>query len=65
LLIGMMAVRTSSVTACSETARLTPSSSPQRAISGTTPEVERVIRRLEMAMPSPSIIRRTALATLS
>src|SRR3546814_8719953 len=41
LLMGTISSRTSLVTACSETARLTPISSPARAIIGTTPEVER------------------------
>ena len=38
-LSGTISSRTSLVTACSETARLTPISSPARAIIGTTPEV--------------------------
>ena len=36
-------------------ARRQPISAPTRAISGTTPEVERVMRRRESAMPSPSM----------
>ena len=65
LLSGTSSSRRSSVTACRLTARLTPSSRPQRSIIGTTPDVDRVIRRLEMAMPSPSMITASALATLS
>ena len=33
---------------------MTPISAPARAIFGTTPEVDSVMRRLEMASPSPS-----------
>ncbi len=33
---------------------MVPASSPQRGISGTTPEVDSVMRRLEMDSPSPS-----------
>ncbi len=54
-LIGTISSRTSLVTAWSETARLTPISAPARAIIGTTPEVERVMRRFDKASPSPSI----------
>ena len=39
LLIGTISFRNSSSTACNETARFTPSSTPQRSISGTTPAV--------------------------
>ena len=60
-----MRSRNSSVTACSEIASMTPSSSPQRSIIGTTPAVDSVMRRREMAMPSWSITIFSALATLS
>src|SRR3546814_18832799 len=63
LLIGMMWSRTSSVVACSDTARFTSSSRPQRAISGTTPEVDRVILRLETDRPSWSMAMPMAVAT--
>jgi hypothetical protein len=43
------------VVAWNETASMQPISSAQRAISGTTPDVDSVIRRREIAMPSPSI----------
>ena len=43
--------RNSSVTACSEIASIEPISAPARAISGTTPEVDSVMRRLEMLNP--------------
>ena len=65
LLIGTSTSRSSSVTACSDTASLTPSSSPTRLIIGTMPAVDSVMRRLEMPMPSSSIMMRSALATLS
>jgi len=42
-----------------------PISAPARAISGTTPEVESVIRRLEMAIPSPSAAIKSASRTAS
>ena len=42
-----------------------PISAPARAIFGTTPEVESVMRRLEMAMPSPSATSRSASRTAS
>jgi hypothetical protein len=35
---------------------MTPISSPARAMFGTTPDVDNVIRRLEMLRPSPSAI---------
>jgi hypothetical protein len=38
----------------SDIASIEPISAPARAISGTTPEVDSVIRRLEMLNPSPS-----------
>ena len=60
-----MRSRSSSVTAWSEIARLTPSSAPQRWIIGTTPAVESVILRLEIEMPSPSMTIFSAFATLS
>ena len=40
--------------ACSEIASIAPISLAGAVIFGTTPEVERVIRRREMPMPSPS-----------
>ena len=46
-------------------ASMVPHSRPSASISGATPEVETVMRRLEIAMPSPSITMRKALATLS
>ena len=55
LLSGTSWSRNSSLTACSEIARLTPSSAPQRAIIGTTPAVDSVILRREIASPSGSI----------
>ena len=51
---GTSSLRSSSVTACSETASMTPISVPARAMLGTTPDVDNVIRRLEMLKPSPS-----------
>ena len=65
LLMGTILSRSSSVTACSEMARLTPSSAPARRIIGTTPAVDSVILRLEIEIPSPSMMMRSALATLS
>ena len=65
LLIGTRTSRSSSVAACKLTASLTPSSAPTRRIIGTTPEVDSVIRRREMAMPSWSMAMRRAAATLS
>ena len=35
---------------------MVPASPPQRGISGTTPEVESVMRRLEIDSPSPSAV---------
>jgi hypothetical protein len=64
-LIGTISSRTSLLTAWSETARLTPISSPARAIIGTTPLVDRVMRRLESARPSPSITSFSASRTFS
>ena len=46
--------RKSSRAACSETASITPISAPHRGMFGTTPEVDNVIRRFEIAIPSPS-----------
>ena len=46
-------------------ASMTPISSPARAIIGTTPEVESVMRRRESAMPSPSEAISSASLTLS
>ena len=45
--------------------RIVPISAPARGISGTTPLVERVIRRRDSAMPSPSIAIRIASRTAS
>ena len=42
-----------------------PISAPARAIIGTTPEVDSVMRRLEMAMPSPSATISSASRTAS
>jgi hypothetical protein len=55
-LSGTKQSRRSSVTACSETASIEPISAPARARFGTTPDVDSVIRRLEMLKPSPSAI---------
>ena len=62
---GTSSSRRSSVTACKETARPTPNSAPQRLICGTTPAVDRVIRRLDNKMPSASMMIFKASATLS
>src|SRR3546814_7762718 len=62
---GTIWSRMSSRTACRLIARLTPSSSPQRRIIGTTPAVDSVMRRFEIAMPSLSITIFSALATVS
>jgi hypothetical protein len=50
---------------CSEIASIAPISDPARTISGTTPEVDRVIRRFDSEMPSPSEITSIAFRTLS
>jgi hypothetical protein len=55
LLIGTSTSRTASVVAWKLTASWQPISVAVRAISGTTPLVDRVIRRRPSAMPSPSI----------
>jgi hypothetical protein len=55
LLIGTRRSRTSSVVAWKLIASWQPISVAQRAISGTTPLVDRVMRRRPSAMPSPSI----------
>ena len=65
LLSGTSVSRNSSVTACKDIAKLTPSSAPQRAIIGTTPDVDSVILRRETASPSGSIAIFIAAATLS
>ena len=64
-LIGTSRSRTSSVVAWNEIAKRQPISAPTRAISGTTPDVERVILRRDRAMPSPSIATRIASRTAS
>ena len=51
--------------AWNEIASRQPISSPTRAISGTTPEVDSVIRRRDSAIPSPSIAIRIASRTAS
>ena len=59
LATGMVRARSSSVTACSETVRLSgiPSSANAR-ICGTSPQVERLILRALMPIPSPSVTLR-------
>jgi hypothetical protein len=42
-----------------------PISAPARSIFGTTPEVESVMRRLEIAIPSPSATISSASRTAS
>ncbi len=64
-LIGTISSRTSLVTAWSETARLTPISAPARAIIGTTPDVDSVMRRRDRPMPSLSMTIFIAFATLA
>ena len=44
---------------------MTPISAPARAMFGTTPEVDSVIRRFEMPMPSPSATTSSASRTAS
>ena len=44
---------------------MTPISAPARAIIGTTPEVDSVMRRREMARPSPSCTTASASRTAS
>ena len=51
--------------ACRLTASMAPVRSPSGLSSGTTPEVETVIRRFEMPMPSLSLMMSSAVATLS
>jgi hypothetical protein len=65
LLIGTSLSRTSSVVAWNETASMQPISSAVRAISGTTPEVDSVIRRRDSEIPSPSIAISIASRTFS
>ena len=55
LLIGTSTSRTSSVVAWNDTASMQPISSAVRAISGTTPLVDSVIRRRLRLIPSPSM----------
>ena len=57
--------RISSVVPCSEIASMVPISSPARWISGTTPEVDSVMRRFDSEMPSPSETISIASFTLS
>ena len=64
-LSGTSSLRNSSRTACSDTASIEPISAPARAIIGTTPEVESVMRRLEMLKPSPSAMTPIASRTAS
>ena len=59
------ASRWDDVGACSEIASDEPISFPARSITGTTPAVDSVMRRLEMAMPSPSAATRSASRTAS
>ena len=63
--LGMIVDRVSSSGACSEIARFTPSSAPARWISGTTPDVDKVMRRLPSATPSSAMMIFMAVATLS
>ena len=65
LFSGTSTSRRSSLVACSEIASIAWVRSPSAFSSGTTPEVETVIRRREMAMPSPSAMMSMASATLS
>lgn len=65
LLIGTSTSRTASVVAWKLTASRQPISVAVRAISGTTPLVDSVIRRRPRAMPSPSITISIASRTLS
>ncbi|KAE9513972.1 hypothetical protein FXW25_04870 [Candidatus Liberibacter asiaticus] len=48
-------MRRSLLTACKEIANITPISSPTRAILGTNPEVDNVIRRFEKESPILSL----------
>ena len=54
-LSGTSLSRSALLVACSETASMVPHSAPSRAISGTTPEVETVMRRFDSERPSPSV----------
>ena len=65
LLIGTSLSRTSSVVAWKDTARRQPISSAHLAISGTTPEVDSVMRRRDREIPSPSMAIFIASRTLS
>ena len=65
LLMGTRTSRTSSVVAWKDTAKRQPISVAVRAISGTTPEVDRVMRRRPRAIPSLSITTFIASRTLS
>ncbi len=53
-LSGTSLSRRALLVACSETASIVPHSIPSRAISGTTPEVDTVMRRFDSDNPSPS-----------
>jgi len=65
-LTGISLSRTASVVAFSEIARLGwTGSAASRSMPGTTPEVERVTRRGETAIPSSSVISRNARMTFS
>ncbi|MNY39869.1 hypothetical protein D3C86_1745770 [compost metagenome] len=64
-LIGMISERSSSFGACREIASATSIWSPNMSRAGTTPEVERVTRRLEMLKPKSSIISFMAGTTLA
>ena len=65
LFSGTSSLRSSSETACNDMASITPVFSPIGTISGTTPEVDNVIRRLDRLRPSPSLITFSASATAS
>ena len=64
-LMGTSSFRNSSRTACREMARATFSSSPVRAIPGTTPDVDNVTRRREKPRPSSSSAISKACLTFS
>ena len=55
MLIGTSLLRTSSVVAWNDTANWQPISSAVRALSGTTPDVDKVMRRRDNWMPSGSM----------
>ena len=64
-LMGTRTSRTASVVAWNDTASWQPISRAVRAISGTTPEVDRVMRRRLREMPSGSMAMRMASRTAS